>query len=303
MKLYKIPAYLSFFVLFSLTGCWKTQPVGPEEETGRSEVFENVPKRHPITPGIIDEASGLVASNTLDGYLWTHEDAGSVTRLFLLSKDGTQIKAYTPPGIINRDWEDIAIGGGPIDGVSYLYVGDIGNNDANPAVTTNFIYRIPEIKTIDESFERGAKITFRYPDGPRDAETLLFDPATKDLFVVSKELGGANLYRIPYPQPIEGVVMAEFIGPVPSVIIATGGDISADGAEIVIRTYANIFYWRRKQGETIAQVLSQRPLKTLPYELEPQGEAICFDKEMTGYYTLSERRTATNVTLNFYKRK
>lgn len=305
MKSLKAFSFRIIPLLFVVTACLEKNPVVEDPGDTRSSVFESVPLRVPVAPGQVDEASGLADSRTLPGYLWTHEDAGSDNRLFLLNHGGTSIRGYVLPGIINRDWEDIAVGGGPQDGVSYLYLGDTGNNDANPGTTSHFIYRVPELTTLDESFAASdiARITYRYPEGTPDAETLLLDPVTKDLFIVSKELDKAQLYRLPYPQATEGVIIAELIGQVPAISLATGGDISADGQEILVRTYTNIFYWQRKSGETIGQTLLRQALKTLPYELEPQGEAVCFDRDMKGYFTLSERRTATSVTLNYYKRK
>lgn len=271
----------------------------------RSSVFDSAPLRVPIEPGQVDEASGLADSRTLPGYLWTHQDGGNDNQLFLLNHAGTSIRGYVLPDAVNGDWEDIAVGGGPQEGVSYLYVGDIGNNDGNPGVTLHFIYRVPELTTVDASFAASdiTRITYRYPEGTPDAETLLMDPVTRDLFVVSKELDKTLLYRLPYPQTTEGVITAELIGQIPAVLLATGGDISADGQEILVRTYTNVFYWQRKSGETIGQTLVRQALKTLPYELEPQGEAVCFDREMKGYFTLSERRATSSVTLNYYKRK
>lgn len=304
----KSPKARSFYLiplLFVVTGCLDNDPVVVDPGNTKSSVFESVPLRVLIAPGQVDEASGLADSRTLPGYLWTHEDAGSDNRLFLLNYEGTSIRGYVLPGIINRDWEDIAVGGGPQDGVSYLYLGDIGNNDANPGTTSHFIYRVPELTSLDGSFAASdiARITYRYPQGTPDAETLLFDSVTKDLFVVSKELDKTLLYRLPYPQATEGVMTAELIGQIPGVLLTTGGDISADGQEILVRTYTNVYYWQRKSGETIGQALLRQATKTLPYELEPQGEAVCFDRNMKGYFTLSERRTATSVTLNYYKRK
>ncbi|TDB67834.1 PE-PGRS family protein [Arundinibacter roseus] len=285
--------------------CGEKNPLKPGAGGGRSDSFATVPQRFPITPGQIDEASGLTDSRTINGYLWTHQDAGSVTKLYLIKHDGTDIRSYIPTGITNRDWEDIAVGAGPTEGVSYLYVGDIGNNDSNPGVTSQFIYRMPELTSLDGQFNAASidRITYQYPDSPRDAETLLFDPLTKDLFIVSKELTQTNLYRLPYPQAIEGVMRAELIGRIPTVLLATGGDISADGKEIIVRTYSAIYYWKRPEGQSIGEVLTKNPDKMLPYELEPQGEAVCFDKEMNGYFTISERRNAPSVTLNYYKRQ
>ena len=298
-------AFCLLLLLVSLTACWEKEPVEPGSGGERSDEFAFVPDRFPVAPGLVDEASGLVDSRSLGGYFWTHEDSGSQAELFLLSHDGQNVRRYAVPGISNKDWEDIAIGGGPAKGVNYLYVGDIGNNDASAAHGSHTIYRMPELKSPDENFapDKIARINYRYPDGSPNAETLLFDPVTNDLFVVSKELDKAKLYRLPYPQPAEGTTTAELVGTVPAMMLATGGDISADGREILIRNYTNIYYWKRKAGETIGQTLMREATKPVPYALEPQGEAICFDREMKGYYTFSEKRNAAGVSLQYFRRR
>ncbi|TDE13144.1 PE-PGRS family protein [Dyadobacter psychrotolerans] len=275
---------------------------GPSE--GRSDQFETAPQKFDITPGLIDEASGLAASVNMDGYLWTHQDSGQPASLYLVSGDGKSIKEFNIPGAVNHDWEDMTKGPGPRDGTNYLYIGDIGNN--NPPMTeTNIIYRIPEINNITASFEGSQleKITFKYPDGPRDAETLLLDPVTKDIFVISKESGQTGIYRLAYPQSTTGVMTAEKTGTIPAVNTATSGDIASDGAEILIRTYLTTYYWKRKTGETVAQALSQNALKQHSVVLEPQGEGISFDRQNNGFYSISEKGNAQRVTLNYYKRK
>lgn len=301
MKNYTIsPVYLLVIVGFVTCSC-DFFTVNKE----RNDTFEVNAQRISFPSGRVDEASGVAASQTLGGYLWIHNDSGNPAELFLLSLDGKDLRSYATPGMDNRDWEDIAVGPGPVDGVSYIYVGDTGNNNANPDVTVQTIYRIPELKSLDAGFEGGSvgRIMYRYPDGPHDAEALLVDPKTKDIFIISKEFDGATLFRLPFPQTENNVITAEMIGKLPGIVLATGGDIAADGKEVVVRTYADVFYWKRGNKENIAQVLARQPLKTLPSQLEPQGEAICFDKEMKGYYTMSERRDGMDVTLNYFKRR
>ena len=270
----------------------------------KSDGFETVPQKFNITPGIIDEASGLTESANLNGYLWTNQDSGAPNSLYLISKDGKSIKEYKVPGSENHDWEDITSGPGPNSGVNYLYIGDTGNNNL-PMTETNIIYRIPEISDLNGSFQSSQleKIRFRYPDGPRDAETLLLDPKTKDIFIISKESAQTGIYRLPYPQSTSETITAERTGAIPSVAMATSGDISVGGNEIIIRTYFSVLYWTRKEGETVSQTLSQSATKILPVALEPQGEGICFDRQSSGFYTLSEKGSASSVTLNYYKRK
>ncbi|MCE7058644.1 PE-PGRS family protein [Dyadobacter sp. CY343] len=287
-------------LLFCLTTACHPEPEPP---LGSSDEFETVPEQFPIAPGIIDEASGLAQSNTMAGFLWSNQDAQAPNSIYLISKDGKSIKEFTVPGTANRDWEEIASGPGPVDGVSYLYIGEIGNNNA-PTAPTSTIYRVREIADQNASFNESMveKINFTYPDGPRDAESLIVDPVTKDIFVISKGLT-SDVYRLPFPQSTGETMTAEKVGDVPSVSIATGSTISRDGKEIMVRTYLGVYYWRREEGQTIAQTITKPATKQLTVALEPQGEAICFDITGSGFYTLSERSNATSVSLNFYKRK
>jgi hypothetical protein len=95
---------------------------------------------------------------------------------------------------------------------------------------------------------------------------------------------------------------AELLGELPYTYV-TGGAFSHDGSEIVIRTYTNIFHWNRKSGQSVADAMQLTASQDLPYRIEPQGEAICFDRDSKGYFTLSEKANGTNPTLNYYARK
>ncbi|MCF0074505.1 PE-PGRS family protein [Dyadobacter sp. CY261] len=307
MKVYGSMGGQARLIISSLVFCVTCSCGDPEPApggSGQSDQFETAPEQFPIAPGIIDEASGLAASATMAGYLWTIQDSGQPNSLYLISKDGKSIKEYNVPGSNNHDWEEVVIGPGPDNGVSYAYIADIGNNNS-PVTSTNIIYRIPEITSAGGSFSQNAlqKITFSYPDGPRDAEALIVDPQTKDIFIISKEMQGTNIYRLAYPQSTSDVTVAEKVGTVPGVTLATASSISKDGSEVVVRTYLGVFYWKRNTGETVGQTLMKSATKTLTVALEPQGEAICFETEGKGFYTLSEKGNAASVSLSFYKRK
>jgi hypothetical protein len=188
--------------------------------------------------------------------------------------------------------------------VNYLYIGDIGNNNS-PVSSTSTIYRVPEISDINGSFNQGnvEKITFNYPDGPRDAESLLLDPVSKDIFIISKETPNTGIYRLAFPQSTTETITAEKVGTVPSVSMVTGGSVSKDGNVIMLRTYLATYYWRRTESESIGQTLMKAATKQLLVALEPQGEAVCFAADGQGFYTLSERSNSASVTLNYYRRK
>ncbi|KQS33290.1 hypothetical protein [Dyadobacter sp. Leaf189] len=275
----------------------------PEPPLGTSDQFETKAEKFPIEPGIIDEGSGLAPSLNMPGYLWTNQDSGAPNSLYLISKDGKSIKEYNVPGTTNRDWEDIASGPGPNAGVNYLYIGDIGNNNT-PAAPVSVIYRIPEIADLNGAFNQSSveKISFSYPGGPRNSESMIVDPVTRDIFIISKDMENTGIYRLPYPQSTSDVIIAENVGTIPGISTATGASISKDGSEILVRTYLAVHYWKRMEGEGVGQVLKQAAAKQLRIELEPQGEGVCFEATRAGFYTISEKSTATSVSLNFYKR-
>src|SRR5690349_8257405 len=79
-----------------------------------------------VTANAITEASGIAASHRNVGVLWTHNDGGR-DRIFALTTNGTLLAAFNLNKNVD-DLEDIAVGAGPLAGVSYLYVGDIGGN-------------------------------------------------------------------------------------------------------------------------------------------------------------------------------
>lgn len=294
---YKTPivrhVFLSLFVVGLLGGCGEKIVTIPG-----SIDFAPVPSRAPITPGLIDEASGLADSRSMDGHVWVNEDSGTPAQLNLLSHGGKLAGRLALPGITNRDWEDMAAGPGPQPGVTYLYLADIGDNLARN--DQNVIYRLVEPKSLTETVGSIDRIAFQYGDGPRDAETLLLDPLTRDLWIVSKENSTTRLYQLPYPQSMVTVNTAVFRGELPLTLV-TSGSISTDGKEILLKTYLGVYYWPRFTGQTVVEALVGKQSYSLTYQLEPQGEGICFDKAGNGFFTLSERGNAASVTLNYYK--
>ncbi|MBC3788138.1 PE-PGRS family protein [Spirosoma utsteinense] len=268
--------------------------------------FSSEPTVTPISPGQIDEASGMADSRSQPGNIWIQQDSGSPAELALLGYDGQVKGKIAVPNVENRDWEELAIGPGPQEGTNYLYIGEIGDNNAQYPFSQ--IYRLPEPANLQTPITQVERINFRYPDGPRDAEAMFIDPPTKDIYVISKRENNVHLYRLPYPQNINEVTVAQEYGELPSFGqglpgYVTGAAISPDGTEIVIRTYSGLFYWKRNAGQSVADALQNGTRRQLPYRLEPQGEAICFDKDNRGYFTVSEKASASSVNLYYYARK
>ena len=253
----------------------------------------------------LTEASGLVESRKNAHVLWSHNDRNNQNRLFAFNSAGTHLGIYWIDGVENRDWEDLAIGPGPIPNVDYLYIGDIGDNDA--VHENKYIYRIPEPVVdfnqvpVEITIFDVDTIIFQYPDGNRDAETLLLDPLTKDLYVVSKrEFEDIRVYRAPYPQPTNQVFTLEHVATIQLSQIV-GGDISPSGLEILLKTYTSMYYWNRSSNQNLWESFDNPPI-ILPYVEEMQGEAVSWAADSMGYYTLSEEPNNIPAHLFYYPR-
>jgi hypothetical protein len=272
-----------------------------------SDLFEAYPAMGTLNNPAIDEASGIAVCRQDASYIWTHNDSGDMNRIFLIKNDGTYMGTFMLNGAENTDWEDMAMGPGPTLGKNYLYVADIGDNRGR--YPKKYIYRFPEpdIYLADSSIQwvdvsDVDRIPFVYPDGIKmDAETLLVDPWTKDIYIITKREFPVTVYKLPYPQSTSNSTEAVKYGTLP-FSAATAGDISADGKEILVKSYDQAFLWTRAEGESIRDAFMRQPIR-VPYTPEPQGEAIAFPENGSGYYTLSETRGGVTPVVYFYKRK
>lgn len=260
----------------------------------------------PKTAGVlqnsrIDEASGLVASWDYPNLLYTHNDSGGEPHLYLLDSTGKDKGVIKLKGVQNRDWEDIAIGPGPEAGKSYVYVGEIGDN--NGKYETISLLRFKEPETLKGETEVTPEtIHLTYPDWPRDAETLMVDPWNGDVFILTKRDSSNTLYTVEADKLEVGnePIPLKKVRKLP-ITMSVAGDISKDGTQILIKNYWVVYYWTRSPGESIPEALSRPPV-LLPYKPEPQGEAIAFFPDGNGYFTLSEKRMRVDPVLYKYHR-
>lgn len=200
-------------------------------------------------PGI-NESSGLAASRFNPDIYWTHNDSGDEPFVYAFDATGESRGVFRVTGARARDWEDMAVGPGPGRAQSYLYLGDIGDNDKERSEIV--VYRVPEPKVTaadKESSRRFPRATtaadairLRYPDGKFDAETLLVHPATGNLYIITKALLKlAVVYEAAAPLVAGRVITMRRIGEirVPSITggALTGGSISPDGRRVALCDY------------------------------------------------------------------
>jgi hypothetical protein len=291
----RFPSVVLLFCFSVLLACQPKTPV-----TFSSLFSEGVPAGFLNNPAI-DEASGLDASISNTGMYWTHNDSAGEPRLFLIDEKADYRGSVLIKNLRNRDWEAIAIGPGPDEKKSYVYVGEIGDNQA--IYDYKYIYRIEEPILRDQReivITAVDSIKFKLPDGRRDTEAIFIDQENKDLYIFSKREKQISLYTLPYPQETDSINIAIYVATLPITQIV-GADYEANRRELLIKNYDSIYYWKRGAEETFAAMLTRNP-EHIRYTPEPQGESICFRHDGTGFYTLSEKKTAA-VPLIFYKRK
>lgn len=230
------------------------------------------------------ESSGAAASTVEDGLYYTLNDAGGAATLLMFDETGDFRGEQLVEGATNTDWEDLASGPCPaaVDAASCLYIADIGDNDG--ARDTITLWVVPETS---ETIVDAVACTLAYPDGPRDAETLLVTPAGAEgagtVRVVSKESDGeAKIFKQAAlacgdePGALQLEAEVQLDGP------ATGGVMTE--SVVVLRTLSSAWAW---QDCVFSADTWNSPPERIDLGSDPQGEAIGVTMD-GGFITTSE---------------
>jgi len=239
----------------------------------------------------LGEVSGLVVSRKNPDVMWVHND-GDEKQVFAVTTAGqlvTRVRVEVPL----TDVEDIAIGPGPEEGVDYVYVGDIGDNTSSRPDIRLVRFPEPELKAIkDKKLDASGVEVFRlrYPDGPHDAEALLVDPTTGDVFIVVKEDNRSRLYRVGEDRlKTDAPIVLELVGYL-NVDDVSAGDISPAGDLIILRDEDRGWIWNRPSGSSVGDSFKRapRPVLVRAAGQAQNGEAVGFAPDGKSYYTVSE---------------
>ncbi|WP_276371415.1 hypothetical protein [Chryseolinea sp. H1M3-3] len=251
----------------------------------------------------LKEVSGLATSIANKDMLWTHNDSGNDAEIFLLDESLNIKSAFRLAGIKNRDWEDIAVGPGPDASKTYVYVGDIGDNNA--VYPYKYIYRFEEPVysanaevVVISDFDT---IIFQLDDGIKDTESLMIDSGTKNLYVVSKREDPVYVYELKYSDMAKDTVVAKKKISLPLHQIVAADYMAASG-DVLMKNYQHIYYWENTSDEPLITLLKKQPVE-IPYVEEPQGESITWKRDGSGFYTLSEMKKKKPSSLYLYSLK
>lgn len=229
----------------------------------------------------LTESSGVAVSRTHRGVLWTHNDSGDGPFLYAFDVEGKHRGVFRVAGARAVDWEDLALARCPQSTRYCLYIADTGDNlERRPEVT---VWIVPEPPTLpppgDTSIidtEPAKAVTIRYPDRPHDVEAIWVEPDGSLMLVTKGLTGGIRRYSVPASATGRGSAVAalldkNFILQGNRARWVTGAAISPDGRRVVVRTYDELFFFRRSR-----QSLKPDGLPCRIDDLEPQGEAVDF---------------------------
>ncbi|WP_051217897.1 hypothetical protein [Nocardioides insulae] len=202
----------------------------------------------------ITESSGLTAAG---GLFATVNDSGDTGRVFTVDGAGETV------GTTHWSEEPLDVEALAPAGAGQVWVGDLGDNRAERESIE--VRRVPV-----GPGERTATATVHaltYPDGAHDAETLLADPDTGRLYVVTKGLLGGQVYAAPARlgrgtgelRPLAGGVLP----------LATDGAVLPDGRHAILRNYTRAVLYTFPDFE---------PLTSWALPDQEQGETLAVDE-------------------------
>lgn len=230
-----------------------------------------------VTDERLSEISGMALSRLHPDVVWVHNDSGDAARVYGLSlRTCMVVSEITLRAVDARDFEGMAAG---IDrkGRPVLWLADIGDNRQTwPEVR---IHRVREPKQLGIRTSQATSYAVRYADGSHDAETILADPTSQQVWLVTKKLAAGALYRLPTRLSESSVNVARRVRAEGGLV--TDGAISPRGDSYVLRDYLDA---------RIYQGLPPGPLRTtiqLPFQI--QGEAITWRADGRALLTISER--------------
>lgn len=265
----------------------------------------------------LNEASGIQASFSRDGDFFIHNDEGKPV-IFAVDESGADLGLISIVPAKNKDWEDIT--SVPVEGGRWIVVGDIGDNWSMRKSIKLYFAEEPKPGKDDRYAGRQELkhwLSLTYPDGPRDCESMAYDPVGDQILLLSKRDKPPRLYAVDLETALtQETAELEFLGttsllrpPTPRdrhhwggrtdwISQPTGFDISADGTEAVIITYRSLYRYRRELDEDWMTAMQRKP-EEIVGPPAVQNEAIAFSIDGKAIYVTTEKRPAPVHRIRF----
>lgn len=273
----------AFVVALGVGGA--AEPPAPAVKTPTCAEYANPPRQTGTVPQELHELSGIVASRKHPGIFWAHNDSGNALELFAIDAAGDVRARFPLDAPKTLDPEDIAIGPcGPGADDVCIYLADTGDNGLRRKSVQ--LLRVVEPATLASKRLRAVALSFRFPDGPKNAEAMVIDPRDGTAFVITKTIGSlGEVYRIDGlgPGRIGDAVHVARLKPTAEFdSYTTGADVHPNGERMLLRTYGRAWELRAPGAESLTEVFAATPV-SVPSAAQPQAEAIAYDHDGRGY--------------------
>ncbi len=271
--------------------CAKAVPFAPvdagDSGTGPCATYLP-PERVGTVPAALGELSGMVESDRHPGIWFAHNDSGNDFELFALKETGEIVATWTLTGANPSDLEALALA--PCSEGSAercVYLADIGDNlKVRDDVR---LYRLPQPATLANGSISVEVLRFAYPDGARNAETLISDPKTGKLYVVSKYVGGlGEVFRLDDLAP-GSTGTATRVRTLPAIDnTSTAGDVHPDGTRMLLRTYGKVWELRNPDAKNVEELLDGKALSISAPTDQFQSESLGYALDGKSYLVGTE---------------
>ena len=306
--------YLTPIALLLLSAC---DPQTEKQSTETVSLPVSLEQTGWLASNKLNEASGMQASYSRDGDFFVHNDEGKPV-IYAVDETGADLGLVTIVPAKNKDWEDIT--SVPVDGDRWIVAGDIGDNWSKRKSIK--LYFIEEPQTGKDDRYAGRQelkhwLSLTYPDGPRDCESMSYDPIGKQILLLSKRDKPPRLYAVDLETALtQEAAELKFLGttsalrpPTPRdqlhwggrtdwISQPTGFDISADGNEAAVITYRSLYRYRRKENENWLAAMQRKP-EEMVGPPAAQNEAIAYSIDGKAIYVTTEKRPAPMHRVKF----
>jgi len=304
----------TLLMIFLLPGCG---PESPDGMPGTTSQVASVEQTGFLASRELIEASGMQASHSRAGDFFVHNDDGQPV-IYAINESGSDLGQVSIVPAKNLDWEDLALV--PVKDGRWLVAGDIGDNWARREFIKLYFSEEPQTALNDRyagHVDLVHWLVLTYPDGPRDCESMAYDPVDNRILLLSKRDKPPRLYAIDLETALtQEQAELQFLGtvhplrpPTPADREHWGGrvdwisqptamDISPDGNEAVVVTYRSLYRYRREPGEDWLSAMQREPDELIGPPA-PQNEAVAYSADGEAVFVTTEKIPAPVFRVRF----
>ncbi len=247
---------------------------------------------------LINEASGIEASNEFPGRLYHVNDSGGGHYFYITDTKGDKTQKIKIEGVVPKrsDFEDLSLGKCSSN-KSCIFIADIGDNRKRREFVDIIV--IEELEKYGHSVYPLKRLKLVYPDRPHNAEGMAVHP-NGDIYLLTKEEDlnkseayPAKLYRLSNEKRQNSgnkEQLLEFISEIDLSYINPSGtvygqvisafDIAPDGKSFLVLTYENAFEFNTDLSQSgmkkPRQLIKGQDYNVIELKSLPQQESISY---------------------------